>query len=366
MVLFCYLGFQTETKKDIIVVNQHNKIITELRYGENGKLETRLSRTFDSTGTRSLKRRIERWHPVIGYSAETATYEYDDNGYMIKITDRNKNNQIIRETFLKNNDNGHLIELKLTTGNSNSYGTEIAEYDYLNNKVITKAERIEFKIKQIKSFDGEGNLESIEIFNESGELEKIFNREKEIQKEFLYNNENLLFKEIRYNSNEKIHNSIKHYYNSENQLVKKELTNSSGKINAFWTFEYNEKNQLIKEIQKSETATNSTTEYKYKNSELIETQVNNKTIGKESKTTFKYNELGFISTKKTTYYFGNSTMTWKYSYNEKGKLISLVDKSSNGMKSTTTYQYDKNSLLIKESWRGTFSKEDLITNYTFE
>jgi hypothetical protein len=52
---------------------------------------------------------------LFGYSAETATYKYDNNGYMIKITDRNKNNQIIRETFLKNNDNGHLIELKLTT-----------------------------------------------------------------------------------------------------------------------------------------------------------------------------------------------------------------------------------------------------------
>jgi hypothetical protein len=59
-------------------------------------------------------------------------------------------------------------------------------------------------------------------------------------------------------------------------------------------------------------------------------------------------------------------MTWKYTYNEKGKLTKLVDKSNNGMKSTTNYEYDKKELLIKESWRGSFSKEDSVTNYRFE
>ncbi|WP_143954030.1 hypothetical protein [Robertkochia solimangrovi] len=162
----------TEIKKDIIVVNHQNKITSELRYDESGKLETRLTRSFDSTGTRSLQRKIERWHPVIGYSSETATYEYDKNGFMIKVTDRNQNNQIIRETFLKNNENGHPIELKLNTGNSNSYGTEIAEYDYPNNMVITKVlddngkiisqskHKIDFSIRDLDNaeYDENGNL----------------------------------------------------------------------------------------------------------------------------------------------------------------------------------------------------------------
>ncbi len=143
-----------------------------MRFGEGDKLETRLTRSFDSTGTRSLQRKIEHWHPVIGYSSETATYEYDENGFMIKVTDRNKNNQIIRETFLKNNENGHPIELKLNTGNSNSYGTEIAEYDYPNNMVITKVlddngkiiskskHKIDFSIKDLdnEEYDENGNL----------------------------------------------------------------------------------------------------------------------------------------------------------------------------------------------------------------
>jgi hypothetical protein len=59
-------------------------------------------------------------------------------------------------------------------------------------------------------------------------------------------------------------------------------------------------------------------------------------------------------------------MTWDYTYNEKGKLTKLVDKSSNGIRSTTNYKYDKNELLISESWKGSFSKEESITNYKFE
>ncbi|WP_428741127.1 hypothetical protein [Tenacibaculum sp.] len=231
---------------------------------------------------------------------------------------------------------------------------------------ISKNEIIEFEISKIKSFDGEGNLENIKTFNKNGDLLKAFDGEEKIQKEFIYNDKKQLLKEIRYNSNGKIHNSINFYYNSKNQLNKKELTDSDGEINIFWTFEYNDNNELIREIVKSETATNSTTEFKYENAKLVETFVISKTIGKESKTSFKYDENGRLSIKKTKYYFSNSTMTWKYIYNEKGKLTKLVDQSSNGVKSTTNYEYDKNELLIKESWRGSFSKEDSITNYTFE
>lgn len=126
------------------------------------------------------------------------------------------------------------------------------------------------------------------------------------------------------------------------------------------------KNELKREIAKSETSSNSTTEYKYTDSKLAEIFVKNKTIGKESKTTFRYDENGRLKQKKTRYYHSNSTMTWEYTYNEKGKLIRLIDKSSNGVKSTTNYKYDKNELLISESWKGSFSKEELITNYEYK
>lgn len=242
----------------------------------------------------------------------------------------------------------------------------LLDTNFVLGQEISKTERIEFNISKIKSFDGEGNLERIETFNENGELSKILDKNEKLQKEFIYNNEKQLIKEIRYNSNENIRNSINFYYNSENLLIKKELTDSFGKTSDFWTFVYNEKNELEKEITKSETSSNLISEYNYKDSKIAEIFVRNKTIGKESKTTFKYYENGRLKQKKTKYYYNNSTMTWEYTYNEKGKLIKLVDKSSNEMKSTTNYKYDKNELLIGESWKGSFSKEDSITNYRFE
>ena len=242
----------------------------------------------------------------------------------------------------------------------------LLQTNFVSSQEISKPERIEFKIKKIESFSEKGNLERTNLFNKNGDLIKVFDREGKIQKEFIYNDQQQLIQELRYNSNEKILNVTKHFYNLKNQLIRKELTDSDGKTNDFWTFEYNGKSELIKEIKKSETGTNSTTEFEYKNSKLVETFVKNKVIGKESKTIFKYEENGLLKQKRTKYYFSNTTMTWKYTYNEKGKLTKLVDKSNNGMKSTTNYEYDKKELLIKESWRGSFSKEDSVTNYKFE
>jgi hypothetical protein len=190
----------TQTKKDIIVLNHQNRITSELRYGENGKLETRLSTVFDSTGTRSLKRKIERWHPVIGYSTETATYEYDENGFMTKIVDLNKNNQLIRETFLKNNIKGHPVELKLYTGNSNSYGIEIAEYDYQNNQAITKVLddygkviseskiKIDFSIKDLDNSEYDENRNLLKSKNY--ECEYKYDKKLNWTKKIIYKIEN--------------------------------------------------------------------------------------------------------------------------------------------------------------------------------
>lgn len=237
---------------------------------------------------------------------------------------------------------------------------------FVLSQEISKDERIKFGISKITSLDQEGNLIRIEVFNKYGDLLQILDKDKKLQREFIYNDKKQLLKEIRYNSNKNIINSISFYYNSKNLLVRKELTDSNGETNDFWTFEYNEKNELKKETTKSETALNSTSEYKYKESKLTEVFVKNKTIGKESKSMFKYDENGRLKQKKTRYYFSNSTMTWKYDYNKNGKLKSLTDRSSNGVKSITKYEYDKNGLLIKESWRGSFSNEDSIIIYKYE
>src|SRR5690606_19405540 len=124
-----------EKKKEITSLNSKNKIVSELRYDSEGKLKEKLIRIYDSTGTKTISRKIERWHPMFGYSSETAFYDYDEKGFLIKVTDKDQNNKVISETTIKNNENGNPVELKLKTSNNIDYGIEIAEYDYLNNTV---------------------------------------------------------------------------------------------------------------------------------------------------------------------------------------------------------------------------------------
>lgn len=128
----------TIEQKTVSTINNKNKLISESRYNDEDKLTARLTFYYDETGLKSTSRKFENWHPMLGYTSEFAYYEYDKDGYLIKITDRNQDSIIIRETFLRNNDKGYPIELKLKYNNSNSLGHEVAEYDYENNEVNTK------------------------------------------------------------------------------------------------------------------------------------------------------------------------------------------------------------------------------------
>lgn len=47
-----------EKTKDVTIYNENNKVTLELRYDESGNLKQRLTRIYDSTGTRSLARKL--------------------------------------------------------------------------------------------------------------------------------------------------------------------------------------------------------------------------------------------------------------------------------------------------------------------
>jgi len=127
-----------EIHKEVSIINEKRRLVSELRYDETGKLIAKLSFKYDSTQTKSISSKFERWNKFTGYTSETSTYDYDEKGFLIKVSDRNKNNVLIRETFLTNNENGHPIELKLKEIDFNFSGKEIAEYDYINNSADTK------------------------------------------------------------------------------------------------------------------------------------------------------------------------------------------------------------------------------------
>jgi hypothetical protein len=128
-----------EIKKNKKKLNLKKKVLTEERLGPDGKLEARLTYTYDSSGLHSLTRKFERW-TNFGYRSETAFYEYDNNWYLVKVTDKTDKGKTIQETILINNEKGNPIRLELFDGNGNAYGIELATYDYPANKAFTEVQ----------------------------------------------------------------------------------------------------------------------------------------------------------------------------------------------------------------------------------
>ena len=184
-----------ERRKKITSLNYKNKLISELRYDSEDKLKERLTILYDSTGEKSSLSKFERWHDIIGYSAETSFYEYDENGFLVKDIDKNQNNKVISETSIVNNERGHPIELKIKMDGNVDYGIEIAEYDYSNNSVIMKVidangnliattkSKIDFSIK-----------DENEVVNEFGDIIKS----KDFEFEYKYDKKRNWTTQIRY------------------------------------------------------------------------------------------------------------------------------------------------------------------------
>jgi hypothetical protein len=128
-----------EIKKNKKRLNSKKKILLEERCNQAGKLEARLTYSYDSSGLHSLTRKFERW-TNLGYSSEVAFYEYDSNWYLIRVTDKADKGHTIQETILTNNEKGNPIKLSLFDGNGNTYGNEIATYDYEANKAYTEVQ----------------------------------------------------------------------------------------------------------------------------------------------------------------------------------------------------------------------------------
>jgi antitoxin component YwqK of YwqJK toxin-antitoxin module len=230
----------------------------------------------------------------------------------------------------------------------------------LYGQEISNEEILKFKIKSITTIDSDGKIKSINFYNDRGDIVKVEDNNQgrtETRKEFIYDSSGNLMEEKTFSSERKIHHVEKYSYSLKNLLVRKEYIDSDGSIDATWTYEYDESGNKVMETQKSGTMSNSVTKFKYLDGRLIETETTNDSIGKENKITYKYNDKGQVVEEKTKVYFSNTTITLTYIYNETGKLTELKEKSSNGVSSLTTYQYDNNGLLMSDIWKSSLGKE---------
>jgi hypothetical protein len=232
---------------------------------------------------------------------------------------------------------------------------------------ISKSDIAKFKIKSITTIDSDGRIKYSQFYNDRGDFIKqvSFNDNKQlhIDREFFYNDSSQLIEERTYTSSGEINATSKYYYNDKKQLVKKEYIQFE-KVSATWILVYDEKGNKTSEEQISGTMGNTVTKYKYDtNGFLLQEDKSNNSIGKEERVNYKYNDKGQITEQKTKSYYFNTTITLTYFYNSADKLSKLVEKSSNGVSSTTMFEYNDKGLLVSDTWENSISKTPLKTTY---
>jgi hypothetical protein len=202
-----------EKTKEITVFNKMKRKISELRYDYNDKLIVRITVLYDSTNVKKTFQKFERWIPYIGYRYEMKIYEYDKNGFLIKITDKDQFDNLILETNIINNDKGLPIELQVKDVNTDSYGKETGEYDYETNTVTTRVYnnkgellsistgKIDFKVKDKNN-----------LYNEYDDLIKSGDNEYE----YKYDKHKNWIKKVRY----KIENGVRNKKSMEIREIK--------------------------------------------------------------------------------------------------------------------------------------------------
>lgn len=232
---------------------------------------------------------------------------------------------------------------------------------------ISKPDIVKFKIKSITTIDGDGEIKYTEFYDDKGNFIKQGSlndlKQLKVDRELIYNDSSQLIEERLYTRNGEVNTFSKYYYNDKSQLFKKEYI-QFGEVSATWMFEYDGKGNKISETQKSGTMGNSVTEYKYDDkSLLVQEDKSNSSIGREERVNYKYSDKGQIMEKKTKAYYFNTTITLTFFYNDTGKLIKLIERSSNGVSSTTMYEYNDKGLLIGDTWEGSMSKVPQKTTY---
>jgi len=125
-----------QVDRNIKIFDNAGMLLTEERYDEKGMISARLTYTNDTVHRVTLSRTIERW-TAFGYTKETAFYTYDTRVFLVAITEKDANGNIIRQTDIVCNDKGHPVELSLFDGNGYSFGKETASYFYDKNRVAT-------------------------------------------------------------------------------------------------------------------------------------------------------------------------------------------------------------------------------------
>lgn len=177
-----YGKFEQTYFKKISVYNKENRLVSEIGYDKNGTIQNRYFIEYDSTNTKKTSIKIQRKN-----STYYKKYEYDNNGFLIKISEMNANKDVIVSTEFKNNNQGYPLESLTTNFSSNSIYKETAEYSIDENLVIISKVNDEGRVRKYANSINNLIKYSEDVTNNQGDIIKIENTEYEYKYDKLNN-----------------------------------------------------------------------------------------------------------------------------------------------------------------------------------
>lgn len=168
-------------EKQVTTYNKMNRALVELRYNSDNILKQRLTRLYDESNVRSTFRRFENFHPIIGRTVEDVHYQYDQNGFLISIVEKDEKGNIVRQSALKNDSIGNPVELIILIGDK-IQSKETAEYFYDENSVVIHYyNRYNDLVNSVRSKIKATIPDSDQVLNEYGDIISSPTFEQEIK-----------------------------------------------------------------------------------------------------------------------------------------------------------------------------------------
>lgn len=248
----------------------------------------------------------------------------------------------------------------------NLEGNAFSQTPFFNSSFIASN-----KIKKLKGFYSvtspttsviQTGLYSVYEFDEKGRLIHTLEtfqgteRKDSLENFYFYNEQNLLIEHRRKELNG--YTSIHNHYDDKNRIVKqtlkRDILNSKNEVDE--TFIINEETMRYEqsELEEKQTVYNSynlpyqeLTKKFNSNKYLLELTERSLTTTGFYRTTFEYDEHGWLDLKKKFYGSDTSAVeTWKYKYDKFGNLTNIYFYSMNELKEEKEIYYNEKSLLL--------------------
>ncbi|MEO5777295.1 MAG: hypothetical protein ABIQ27_10330 [Flavobacterium sp.] len=174
---------QTKASTKIVVLNSNLMETTLLEYDDNFKMISRYSTQYDASGKRSIVSKFENFSTETGYSSRMEYYGYNDKGNLATITCKNRTDKALKNVDIIYNQEGHPIELLITTTFNNDVPTSNTE----NSPHRQITEKIQIPSAKL-------NDSSLVKYNDLGDLVK----DGEIEFEYKYDRKSNWIKKTKY------------------------------------------------------------------------------------------------------------------------------------------------------------------------